>query len=278
MIRTSTASVLFQLGTLGNLKNAGPLKDIRPLPNGELEAAGCDMFVGDGAVPSVTLSHADIHSFIDEGAWDRLAAIGKAAVEPLIARLSDEDREVREEVVSTLGNIRDSSAIGPLSEILAGKKKPFYLPIIKWASRACWWRGKETPQTFLYRDSDFSIRCAAIEALGNFHDARVMEALLKAVEDPNAYVRGTAVLGLPIYGDVRVLKSLLKVVVDDQTEIRVTAMASLQVYLGMHVGEEAASSDAVKALQWDVTESAMNELGFELQKRPDGTIRWPPKS
>jgi HEAT repeat protein len=51
-------------------------------------------------------------------AWDQVAKLGAPAFAPLVACLSDQNRDVHESAIGALGNLGDKRAISPLSEAL----------------------------------------------------------------------------------------------------------------------------------------------------------------
>jgi HEAT repeat protein len=58
------------------------------------------------------------------------------------------------------------------------------------------------PLLGIVRDSDVSVRAAAIEALSSFHDSRIPPVLIEALNDPVARVRKEAVIGLGLRTDL----------------------------------------------------------------------------
>jgi HEAT repeat protein len=60
----------------------------------------------------------DITYLIALQAWDKVAKMGAPAFEPLVACLSDQNRDVHEGAIAALGDLGDKRAISPLSEAL----------------------------------------------------------------------------------------------------------------------------------------------------------------
>jgi len=91
---------------------------------------------------------------------DKCIEIGSAAVEPLLKRLEDSDREVRERAAKYLGQIADVQAVEPLVKRLS--------------------------------DDNESVRWAVVEALGRIGDVRAIEPLVERLNDPVSAVRRAA--------------------------------------------------------------------------------------
>ena len=219
--------------------------------------------VGTGS--ALPLFHAEVNQLVDSRAWGRLVSMGDDAVEPLIARLGDEDSGIREGIVLTLGGIKDSRAVEPLTEIVAGPKKPWFLQLPKCMRSICCWRENEISQGSLYRDSDPRVRVEAVHALDKFDDdTRIMEALLTALKDPHPFVRGAAVFGLPKYSDSddrRILKALLNAAVKDKaSEVRTTSATSIREYYKNHVEEDPELKDILGSRHHDAIRTAWEEL------------------
>ena len=97
-----------------------------------------------------------------------LANIGSPAVEALTGLLADPNTRLL--AVRSLAQIRRSETIAPLMGVV--------------------------------EDPEATIRAAAIEALGSFHDSRVPPILIKALKDTAAQVRKEAVIGLGMRSDL----------------------------------------------------------------------------
>ena len=116
------------------------------------------------------------------------------AAEPLIDAMKDEDRYVRMNVISALGNIGDTSAVKPLiAELEAPNNK-------NWASHAM---GKikdpraEEPLIATLKDTNsVFVRSSAAEALGKIKDPRAVEPLIAALNDKYSDVRTNALKAL----------------------------------------------------------------------------------
>jgi HEAT repeat protein len=78
--------------------------------------------------------------------WDEVERLGAAALEPLLARVGDKDKQVRRAAARTLGRLKDSRAVAPLS--------------------------------IAVQDQDMGMRQAAANALGEIGDPGAIEPLI----------------------------------------------------------------------------------------------------
>ena len=111
-------------------------------------------------------------SAIAVGDWGAVQAMGSAGFEPLIARLSDQDAQVRRYAAEALGELGDARAVWPLIRLLEGK----------------------------------DYRAAAVEALGQLGDARAAEvnAAIARLSHQDAQVRPYAAKALVKLGEAAV--------------------------------------------------------------------------
>ncbi|GHO64066.1 hypothetical protein KSC_029580 [Ktedonobacter sp. SOSP1-52] len=173
-----------------------------------------------------------------QNATTALASIGEPAFEPLLLALKDEDSNVRQEVVDTLGKLRDPRALDPLVQALQDEQdavrtfaadalatlgdKRAIEPLIALLSDEHWLvrvralfalRKLGELSIFDYvvsalDDHDPKVREAAIFALGNLPDARVQDILLGTLKDSDSCVRCTSIRILGKVGDERALPTL----------------------------------------------------------------------
>ncbi len=162
-----------------------------------------------------------------------LAAIGDAAIPPLLAALTHSEWLVRLHAVEALGKMRSAVAVEPLLSVL-------------------------------FNDQDTSIREDAVRALGHIGDARALEFLRIVMKEPG--LRPLAVEAMGQIGDHRAVPVLIDVLegVDRPAESRVVAgcgdkwdeemvtMGAAVRALGI-IGDEAAIPSLLKALHQTVT-------------------------
>jgi HEAT repeat protein len=162
-----------------------------------------------------------------------LTNLGNIAIPPLIKILEDEDaeEELRWYAARTLGEFQHPEAIAPLVELLKtgedeelkaiaatalGQMGTFAITsltellleedtrLLAVRSLSCIPQTATiTPLLSVVKDSQATIRTAAIEALSSFHDERIPPILLNALNDIAATVRRAAVLGLGFRPDLR---------------------------------------------------------------------------
>ena len=103
-------------------------------------------------------------------AWDDLAALGKdaKAVEPLIARLSDDNVDVRSHIAQVLGRLGDARTVEPLISCL--------------------------------KDDQGSVRSSAAKALGTLKDGRAIAPLVVCLKDAEVGVRSDVAGALKALG------------------------------------------------------------------------------
>ena len=147
------------LALMNTLYDHRPLGWVQNMP-GSRPGSRNPMFPNAAVVPST-----------DPGneAAKALGAIGKSAVEPLIAVLNDTDDEAREKAIEVLGLIGGGRAVEPLIEAMTSYSK---------ASRT----------EYLY--------ICAIKALGKIKDMRAIETLEKAVNANSETVRSAAITAI----------------------------------------------------------------------------------
>ena len=150
--------------------------------------------VGAGATEDEKANAASVRA----GASAALAALGPAAVEPLIRILeSSEDENAKVTAISILGSIGDKRAVMPLIEALKGKNK--------------------------------NIRAVAAEALGNLKDRRATPILIETLKDTDVVTKDNAALALGKMVDARATQALIEVLSDksEREKVRDSSIGSL---------------------------------------------------
>lgn len=119
-----------------------------------------------------------------------LAAMGKFAVEPLVAILNDTNPSVRRNAAWALGEIRGSHSVDRTVAV--------------------------EPLIAALRDEDWWVRKAAARALGEIRTARAVGPLVAALEDGNWNVREMAAWALGEMKDARAVSRLSAALVKDE--------------------------------------------------------------
>jgi len=118
------------------------------------------------------------------------------ALVPLVKALSDEDRDIRKDAASALGEIDDERAVEPLIKALS--------------------------------DDNWLVRSTAARVLGFFSDARAVESLIRALGDEHDDVRDDAASALGKIGDARAVVPLIKALGDEDRYVREAAKEALE--------------------------------------------------
>lgn len=118
-----------------------------------------------------------------------------AAVERLIAALSNPNESVRQSTVEALGKLKSPRAVEPLIAALS--------------------------------DSNESIRLAVVRALGEIGDSRAVESLITALSDPNESICQAVIEALGRIGDPLALRPLMAFISDPNDSIRLATVEAL---------------------------------------------------
>ena len=121
----------------------------------------------------------------------------RPAVNLLVAELVDKDSPVRIGAAKALGYLKESSALGPLLDVLNDE------------------------------DDDWEVRGEAALALGSFGDVRALESLLNALQDEDEVVRWDAADALGKIRDIRAVGPLIEALEDEEEIVRWEAAESL---------------------------------------------------
>jgi hypothetical protein len=135
---------------------------------------------------------------VRQAAVSALGQIGDTrAVEPLLARLEDQESGVRQAAASALGQIGDTRAVEP-------------------------WRAR-------LEDQESGVRQAAASALGQIGDTRAVEPLLARLEDQDSWARQAAASALGQIGDTRARGALIGRLSADNPNTRAEALEALSL-------------------------------------------------
>ena len=186
-------AALVSLKTIGHVSALPYLIPFLSDPASTVRARAAAALQHFGWVPASDADRVNYH--IAAGQFLKAAAVGRAALEPLLAALSDESGSRRRAVTEALCEIGDPRAIAAVGGML--------------------------------EDPDSGVRVSALSALGRTRDPSFAPVLLKQLEHPDKNVRACALDALAKvgYGDIfHVLVNALK---DAHWNVRVVAAASL---------------------------------------------------
>ncbi|MEA1906670.1 MAG: HEAT repeat domain-containing protein [Euryarchaeota archaeon] len=147
-----------------------------------------------------------------------LDEIGELAIESLIEALDEDNEQIRENVVHTLGLIGDERAIEPLMNVLGGD---------------------------VFSDAEWGVQQTAAKAL-SFIGAPAIEPLINAIEGRNVCLRQGAAWALGGINDEKVVEPLVKALDDDDDGVRQAAAYALG---DNYICDERAVEPLVKALE-----------------------------
>ncbi len=146
----------------------------------------------------------------------------KRAMEPLIGALEDEDPETRSVAILGLGLLRDPCGVHPLIEAMHEER------FADWAAEALGDIGEASVEPLIAivesPENDWRVRSKAIKALGLIRDARAVDPLIRALQDP--LLRHHAATALVEFRDMATTR-LLEVACDENAEVRAHAVAAL---------------------------------------------------
>ncbi len=138
--------------------------------------------------------------------WDRIATIGKPAVEPLLARLLDKDQKVQMAAAEMLGQLGDARAVEPLIDLL----KVYNKPVWRSTANALGKIGQPAVEPLItqLKHPDQKIRQWSVEILSEIGDVRAVEPLNSALQDTDPHVSLEAAKALAKLKDARAFQPL----------------------------------------------------------------------
>jgi HEAT repeat protein len=160
-------------------------------------------------------------------AVDALSKFGDSAVDPLVAALQTDDRDLRKAVVVALGELGCARAAGALIDRLADARSE----VRKAAAHAlAALGGREALEGLAsaigHRDAE--TRRSAAEALGHVGGNEVVEPLLRAVADSDENVQLAAIAALRSVGGVGAAVALKPALESGKRAVRAAAAAALR--------------------------------------------------
>lgn len=178
-----------------------------------------------------------------------------AVVRALIARLRDEDAEVRQAAAHALGRIGNSMAIPALVATLDDGETE----VVSAALDALSNFEKGVPAAPIRRllgSEDANTRHNALHILGHLRDRESIAAIARLVRDPDVDVRQAAIEALSEIGDPASAGAIMGALTDDDAEVRAAALETL-ADLSATVPEEAVRR-ALRDVDVDVRDAAIH--------------------
>ncbi|KKO19819.1 MAG: hypothetical protein DCC43_07735 [Candidatus Brocadia sp.] len=182
-----------------------------------------------------------------------------SVIDVLIQAISDTSEEVRAEAIQALGEIGDERAVKPLVHALDDES----LNVREKAAKSLGKLGKREAGdaliSALSKNTDLSIVCALIEALGQIGDPRAVEPLLMFLTHKESQIREYTAAALGKLRDSRAVDALIAALNDEQERVRWYAADSLG-----KIGNPVCVDSLIKLLSDTsarVRESAVTALG-----------------
>lgn len=182
-----------------------------------------------------------------------------SVIDVLINAISDKEEDVRIVVVQALGEIGDERAVKPLIYTLNDES----MVVSEKAAKALGQLGEKEAAgaliSALNSNTNLSIVCSIIEALGQIGDTRAVEPLIAFLTHKESKVRECTAASLGKLRDARAVEPLIAVLNDEQERVRWYAADSLG-----KIGDPVCVESLVKLLSDNsarVRESAVTALG-----------------
>ncbi|MHA2315337.1 MAG: HEAT repeat domain-containing protein, partial [Candidatus Hermodarchaeia archaeon] len=167
----------------------------------------------------------DENKDIRQSSVNTLVKIGPSVVQSLIKALGDRDENVRSNATTVLGEIGDPSAVQRLIKALRDEDEGVKLS----AAVALGFIGQPAVQSLIKAlgDRDENVRSKAAAALGKIGDPQAITPLIKALGDENSTVRQFVVGALKDIGDPRAVQPLINALGDENEGVRWSAARAL---------------------------------------------------
>lgn len=196
----------------------------------------------------------------DEFTFDReakgtVAKADTAVVRALIARLRDEDAEVRQAAAHALGRIGNGLAIQPLVVALDDDEPEVQRAALDALSQ--FERGvPAAPIRRMLEHADAEVRHTALHVLSNLRDRASLSAIAALVRDSDADVRENALQALAEIGDPSSAGAIVGALDDQDPDVREAALQALSEVGGTI--SEAAMLKALRDADADVRDAAIH--------------------
>lgn len=191
----------------------------------------------------------------DEDVKATVTKADTAVVRALIARLRDEDAEVRQAAAHALGRIGNGLAIQPLVVALDDDEPEVQRAALDALSQ--FERGvPAAPIRRMLEHADAEVRHTALHVLSNLRDRASLSAIAALVRDSDADVRETALQALAEIGDPSSAGAIVGALDDQDPDVREAALQALSEVGGTI--PEAAMLKALRDADADVRDAAIH--------------------
>lgn len=189
-------------------------------------------------------------------------------MDALLRKLRHGKPEVRLSAIEALGRIRNAEALGELIGVIEDRTEDWTIKVrvvkLLGEIRNPW---ATSVLIKILDDPSFTNNCAALKwnaaiALGNFKkSARVLDALIDALEDRTLYVREAAIQSLGEIGSRKAVPYLIFALNDKSFAIRMSAIIALG-----KIGDESAIPFVKRVLDNDADPHIRDEAAKALRK------------
>ena len=162
-------------------------------------------------------------------AAETLIALGKAAVKPLAEGLAGASPKCQWKILNVLSKMRDVDAVPQVITCLDSENMAVRIAAVQCLQLIG--DGAVVPRLLemLSGPSEPGSKMWVIQALGAFHDPRVVDALLRAVrETESAVERYTAIEALGQIGDCCAIETIQSYLNDENHHVRAKARTALE--------------------------------------------------
>ncbi|MCC7210816.1 MAG: hypothetical protein E3K40_09250 [Candidatus Brocadia sp.] len=182
-----------------------------------------------------------------------------SVVDVLIQAISDTSEDVRIEAIQALGELGDERAVQPLIGVMGDESLEVREKTAKSLGKLGKREAGDALVSALSKNTDLSIVCAIIEALGQIGDPRAVDPLLGFLTHKEPQVRECTAAALGKLRDGRAVNALIAALNDEQERVRWYAADSLG-----KIGDPVCADSLIKLLSdasARVRESAVEALG-----------------
>jgi HEAT repeat protein/beta-lactamase regulating signal transducer with metallopeptidase domain len=197
------------------------------------------------------------------------ASADTGVVEALIARLQDENAEVRRAAAHSLGRLKDSRAVPGLIGALKDSE-----PDVRASAAEALAEFEDSraiaPLAALLNDASTEVKQSALEALSHFEDGVPSSAVIRLLSDPDAEVRHKAAHLAGKLRDRSATPALAKLVGDPDSDVRQAAIEAIG-----ELKDPMAASAVTLALgdpDSDVRQQAVNTMEELKAPIPESTL------
>jgi len=188
-----------------------------------------DTGADNGVVDALIARLADENAEVRSAAARSLGRLKDSrAVPGLIGTLKDRDPRVRASAADALAEFEDPRSIGPLTELLSDQSTDVKQNALEALSHFEDNNLPSAPIVRLLSDPDADVRHNAAHLIGKLHDRSATGALAKLVGDPSPDVRQAVIESIAELGDPAAAVALSPALSDANADVREAALGALE--------------------------------------------------